>query len=197
MKIIFKDFSDYKTNCYILKKDCGEIIIDPGVGSASWVEHNCKRPLAILNTHCHFDHIFDDDELRTSLGVKIYVPKDDEFMCLQDPFNLIKKAFKPDVLVENGENIKIDDFNLKFHHFPGHTPGCSMIECEGVMFSGDFLFKNSIGRCDFPFSNADDMKKSLKKVLEFKKDFKLYPGHGEETSLYKEKDTIKYYLHII
>ena len=123
MRVIHKSFGDFGTNCYIVTKNDSSLVIDPGDGAKEWVLQNAKNLKAILCTHGHFDHIFD----------------------------YMKSTFAPDVLVDNDENFNIDDFCIKFHHFPGHTPGCSMIEIDDTMFSGDFLFRGSIGRWDFPF----------------------------------------------
>ncbi|AGZ81915.1 MBL fold metallo-hydrolase [Campylobacter fetus] len=196
MQILSKSFGIYDTNCYILIKESGEVIVDPGDGALEWVSKVCKNPLAILNTHGHFDHIYDDNAIRDKFKIPIYIPKDDAFLCEQDPFAYLQTTFKPDFLVEDSQSIEIGDFKFTFHHFAGHTPGCSMIEIEGVMFSGDFIFKNSIGRYDFPFSNAVEMRKSLERVLNFK-DFKLYPGHGDQTSLESEKRNLKRWMQAI
>lgn len=193
VKILSKSFGAYATNCYILIKDCGEIIIDPGDGALEFVRQNCKNLLAILNTHCHFDHIYDDKKIKDEYNLPIYVPKDDAFLCSKDPFGMIEEPFNPDFLVEPDGSLQIADFTLKFHHFAGHTPGCSMIETNGVMFSGDFLFKGSIGRYDFPFSSKIEMKNSLKKALNLG-EFVLYPGHGEKTSMSEAREFISYFI---
>ncbi|QQF51857.1 MBL fold metallo-hydrolase [Campylobacter fetus] len=196
MQILSKSFGIYDTNCYILINESGEVIVDPGDGAFEWVSKVCKNPLAILNTHGHFDHIYDDNAIRDKFKIPIYIPKDDAFLCEQDPFTYLQTTFKPDFLVEDNQIIEIRSFKFTFHHFAGHTPGCSMIEIGDVMFSGDFIFKNSIGRYDFPFSNAVEMRKSLERVLNFK-DFKLYPGHGDQTSLESERRNLKRWMQAI
>ena len=79
-------------------------------------------------------------------------------------------ASYPDVEVDGDVTFDLEGVEVKFHHFPGHCPGCSMIEIGDVMFSGDFLFHNSIGRYDFPYSSPSDMKKSLEKMKLLKDD---------------------------
>ena len=88
-------------------------------------------------------------------------------MCESDIFGYMKNTFKPDVLTQGDESFVIDDFSIKFHHFPGHTPGCSMIEVNGVIFSGDFLFRGSIGRWDFPYSDKNEMINLMATLLFF------------------------------
>lgn len=188
MQILKQPCGSYETNCYILSTDKGEFIIDPGVGATEFVRKNVKNPQAILNTHGHFDHIWDNAKLKKELKLPLYIHKNDAFF-LQDPFHQGVEFCEADVLVENEDVLDISGVMFKFHFLPGHTPGCTMIEVvgEGVMFSGDFLFYRSIGRWDFPYSNAELMKQSLEKILDYKDDFKLLPGHGEETSLREEQ----------
>lgn len=189
MQIISRAFGIYGTNCYIVVLDGGEVIIDPGDGAFEWIKRVCKNPLALLCTHGHFDHVYDCDAIRSEFGVKIYMPRDDAFLCQNDPFGLLKSKFNPDELVDDGDEIEFDGVKFRFHHFAGHTPGCSVITAGGVMFSGDFIFKNSIGRYDFPFSDAELMKNSLKRVIEFE-NYKVYPGHGESTTLDGERNSL-------
>ena len=93
-------------------------------------------------------------------------------------------------MVNPDEELEIEGVKVKFHHFPGHTPGCSMIEINRTFFSGDFIFKGTIGRFDFPNSSSTQMKKSLNKILEFKDNYNIYPGHGDKTTLFNEIDNI-------
>ena len=189
MQIISRSFGIYGTNCYVVVLDDGEVIIDPGDGAYDWVKRVCKNPLAILCTHGHFDHVYDCLAIKDEFKIKIYIPKDDAFMCQNDPFGLLKAKFEPDIMVDDKDEIELGGVKFCYHHFAGHTPGCSVITAGEVMFSGDFIFKDSIGRYDFPFSDGSLMKKSLYRVLEFK-NYKLYPGHGEPTSLDSERNSL-------
>ncbi|PSM52577.1 metallo-beta-lactamase family protein [Campylobacter blaseri] len=193
MQYLVKEFGSVMTNCYILDNGFEQLVIDPGENSYEWVKQNSNNILAVLNTHGHYDHVYDNYKFQKD-GVEIYIHKDDAFLVSNDPFGLLKNGSSPDVLANDEDKFKIGQFSVKFHHFPGHTPGCSMIEIGDFMFSGDFLFNSSIGRFDFPFSNSDDMKKSLLKVKNFKKEFILLPGHGEKSTLQTEISHIDYYL---
>ncbi|MCR2056117.1 MBL fold metallo-hydrolase [Campylobacter helveticus] len=195
MQIYKQACGAYETNCYILSTKRGEFIIDPGVNALEFVKNTAKNPLAILNTHGHFDHIWDNAALKKEFNIPLYIHKNDAFF-LNDPFHQGFKKSEADVLIENEENLELFDTSFKFHFFPGHTPGCCMIEVvgEGVMFSGDFLFYRSIGRWDFPYSNATLMKQSLEKVLNYKENFKLLPGHGGETMLKEEQEHLPTWL---
>lgn len=187
-----------QTNCYIVTTTVDGItkdfIIDPGYGASKWVQRNITNPVAILNTHGHFDHVWSNSELKKSLNVPIYIPKDDAFMLQNDPLHRGTPSSKPDFLVEPDQELDIEGVKVKFRHFPGHTPGCSAIEIDDVWFSGDFLFEQSIGRWDFPFSNGADMLKSLEKASTIKEDFTLYPGHGHTTTLKAEQKIMHFWM---
>lgn len=197
MQILKKAFGEYATNCYILKGEQGDLVIDPGQGSFDWVMQNTSKIAAVLNTHGHFDHVYDDAKLQRA-GAKIYIHEEDAFMLRADPFDTMPEPIEADVLVKGQEqSLEIAGFNVKFSLFAGHTPGSCMIEAGGVIFSGDVIFKGSIGRWDFPFSNGAQMRESLHKILQIKGDFTLYPGHGPNTSLQDERQNLKYFLQIL
>ena len=197
MTIKIQPMGPYQTNCYIVTIDNKDIIIDPGVDAISWVISNTTNPVAILNTHGHFDHIWSNKELKEKLNIPIYCPIDDCFMLDDDPFSQGTPSSKADIEVMADQEFIIDNITIKFHHFPGHTPGCSAIEIKDALFSGDFIFKGSIGRVDFPYSNPSDMKKSINKVLSWSKDLKIYPGHGDSTTLKNEINSLKNWLNYI
>lgn len=196
MQILKKAFGEYVTNCYILKGEQGDLVIDPGEGSFDWVMQNTGKIAAVLNTHGHFDHVYDDAKLQRA-GAKIYIHEDDAFMLRADPFETMPESIEADVLIKGQEqSFEIAGFNVKFSLFAGHTPGSCMIEVDGVIFSGDVIFKGSIGRWDFPFSSGEQMRESLHKILQIEGDFTLYPGHGPNTSLAAERQNLKYFLQL-
>lgn len=196
MQILKKAFGEYVTNCYILKGEQGDLVIDPGEGSFDWVMQNTGKIAAVLNTHGHFDHVYDDAKLQRA-GAKIYIHEEDAFMLRADPFETMPEPIEADVLVKGQEqSLEIAGFNVKFSLFAGHTPGSCMIEAGGAIFSGDVIFKGSIGRWDFPFSSGEQMRESLHKILQIKGDFTLYPGHGPNTSLAAERQNLKYFLQL-
>ena len=196
MQILKRAFGEYVTNCYILKGERGDLVIDPGEGSFDWVMQNTGKIAAVLNTHGHFDHVYDDAKLQR-MGAKIYIHEKDAFMLRTDPFETMPESIEADVLVKGQEqSLEIAGFNVKFSLFAGHTPGSCMIEAGGAIFSGDVIFKGSIGRWDFPFSSGEQMRESLHKILQIKGDFTLYPGHGPNTNLAAERQNLKYFLQL-
>lgn len=196
-EIKYRPMGDYQTNCFIVSFEGKDLIIDPGVGAMPWIEKNIKNPLAILNTHGHFDHVWSNAEVKEKLNIPIYCPKDDVFMLENDPMGRGTPISKVDILVNDQDEYNLDGFKFKFHHFPGHTPGCSAIEIGEHLFTGDFIFENSIGRVDFPFSSPKDMISSINKVLTWEKDYKVYPGHGNFSTLFREKSSLRAWINYI
>jgi glyoxylase-like metal-dependent hydrolase (beta-lactamase superfamily II) len=191
MDIKVQAMGDYQTNCYIVTIDDKNIIIDPGVDALRWIKNNVKNPIAVLNTHGHFDHVWSNQIVKETYNIKLYTPIDDEFMLEKDPYGMGMPPSTPDVLIQPDQEIEIEGNKIKFHHFPGHTPGCSAIQIGSHLFTGDFIFKGTIGRFDFPNSNATLMRRSLDKILKWTEDFHIYPGHGDKTTLKSEISTLK------
>ena len=194
MTIKVQPMGPYQTNCYIVTKDGKDIIIDPGVDATSWVKANVTNPIAILNTHGHFDHVWSNAELQKELGIKLYTPKEDDMLLRESSWMPDLPPSTPDVLVEDNEELNLDGIKVKFRHFPGHTPGSSTIEIDDAMFSGDFIFEKSIGRTDFPYSNPEDMKKSLERFAQLDFDKTIYPGHGGTTTIKQEQQYVPYWI---
>jgi glyoxylase-like metal-dependent hydrolase (beta-lactamase superfamily II) len=194
MQIKIQPMGVYQTNCYIVSIEGKELIIDPGVDAAEWVIRHVSNPVAILNTHGHFDHVWSNAAIKKALEIPIYCPKPDSFMLTDDPLGQGTPKSTPDYEVIGDEALEIKGLKIKYRHFPGHTPGCSIIEIDDVWFSGDFLFQQSIGRWDFPASSGEDMIKSLEKALTIQNDYTIYPGHGLSTTLKAEQRVIPYWI---
>ena len=194
MTIKVQPMGVYQTNCYIATVDGKDFIIDPGVNATEWVLQNVINPVAILNTHGHFDHVWSNSELQKKLGVKLYTPKGDVPLLTASEWMPDLPPSTPDVIVQPDEELDISGVKVKFRHFPGHCPGCSMIEIEDAIFSGDFIFERSIGRTDFPYSSPEDMKKSLEKFKLLDFDKTLYPGHGGTTTIKQEQQHSDYWI---
>lgn len=194
MKVLRKVTGPYQENSFIVSLDGKELIIDPGHGCVQWVLKNVKNPVGILNTHGHSDHIWSNKVLQEELNIPIYCPTGDCFMLMNDFDREGYALSKADFEVAEDEAVLISGIKVEFLHFPGHTPGSSAIKIENSFFSGDFIFKGSIGRTDFPFSSPKDMKKSINKFLKLKEDLTIYPGHGPNTTVKNEQKTIKSFL---
>lgn len=187
------------TNCYIVNRADSDkaIIIDPG-DEAEKIERiiiqNMLKPVAILLTHGHFDHIGAMDVLKKHFGIKAYAYRDEE-KIINTEYNLgrafgILVSGRADVFFDDGEELEFDGIKLKVIHTPGHTIGscCFYDEEDKVLFSGDTLFCASHGRTDFPTGSQSAIIRSItEKLLVLEDDVKVYPGHEEETTIGSEK----------
>ena len=194
MNIQSHPMGDYQTNCYLITIDDKTLIIDPGIGATEWVLAHAHNPVAILNTHGHFDHTWSNAALQRALHIPLYVPDEDAFMLTSDPFGQGTPPSQPDVRVSGDATLEIAGIPVRYRHFPGHTPGNSVIEIGGEWFSGDFLFHRSIGRWDFPYSSANDMIRSLQKAQQITEDYPVHPGHGTGTTLRDEQAYFPYWI---
>jgi hydroxyacylglutathione hydrolase len=194
MQIKVQPMGPYQTNCYIASVDGKDFIIDPGVDATEWILKNVTNPVAILNTHGHFDHVWSNDELQKKLHIPLYTPKGDVMLLSSSNWMPDLPPSTPDYEVEGDAELEIAGVKVKFRHFPGHCPGCSTIEIGDAMFSGDFIFERSIGRCDFPYSSPEDMKKSLQKFKKLDFDKRVYPGHGNTTTIKQEQQYADYWI---
>lgn len=184
------------TNTYfaINEETLETVIVDPASASenmVSYIESEKLIPRAIFITHGHFDHIGGVEMLRGKYGVPVYVHQKDADSIIENPNYIM---FKENYLktpaentVEDGNIIDCAGMRFKVLHTPGHSEGSVCYMCENVLFTGDTLFKEEIGRLDFPGGSAEDMKKSLKKIKKIDEDLVVHPGHGESSSLAHEK----------
>jgi len=188
-------------NCYIVP--CSEnsaIVVDPG--------SDCDEILYLLNsrnltaikiflTHGHFDHIMAVSDLVKETGAVVYIHNEDKD-CLTDTYRNLYSSFcgtgkfkeiTNAVFVEDNDIITQGEYEFRVLHTPGHSPGSSCFLCEKgkVLFSGDTLFKGSVGNTSFPFSDYKTLMESLKKIAALEGDYRVYPGHGSYTTLEYEK----------
>ena len=158
---------ELEENCYILEKENKCIIIDPGDEVDKIINNIKYSVIGILITHYHFDHI-------------------GALELLKEKYNI------------NENNYNIDGFSFEVIDTPGHTSDSKTyyFKDDNIMFVGDFIFKNGIGRMDLPTGNKEEMIKSLNKIFTYPLDTIIYPGHGEETTLKDERENIDYLLNL-
>ena len=198
-EILTLTLGDLDTNCYLVwcPETLEAIIIDPadegGFISEKILELKLK-PLCIVFTHGHFDHVLGSLELRLNFDLPIFLHKNDHFLIKNAQNNAkywLKKeeiALVPSKVSFIGEEETLDFGNcqLEIIETPGHTPGSLSLVSKGeknIIFTGDTLFKNAVGRTDFKYSKPMDMEKSLQKLFSYPKDTLCYPGHGEITTI--------------
>lgn len=153
------------TNCYLLRKDNKVIVIDPADEVDKIINKiGNDKLVGIIIPHNHFDHVGALKKLKKHFNAKVY-----------DKNNLNEKEYD------------IEDFNFKIIYTPGHTDDSISVyfEKEKIMFVGDFIFKNSIGRTDLG-GNMKDMINSISMIKKYN-DVTIYPGHGEITDIESEK----------
>ncbi len=203
MKITCFSLGQMRANCYLLIRGNNCLIIDPGDEADFILEQLQKQkltPLGIVATHGHFDHLMAVGEIQASFKIPLFISQKDLFLLkhLSDTAKYFL-GYDPSVLpvknIEYLENGKLKILNFKFEIIgtPGHTPGsCSLyFKNEEVLFTGDTLFKQGIGRYDFSYSSKIDLKTSLKTILSLPKKIVVYPGHGDKTTIKDEKHSLQ------
>ncbi len=203
MKIDRLILGAYQTNCYVLRNsetatDC--LIVDPGLEAGNlldFLQEHKLNPVAVVLSHGHIDHMAGVAELRQRYsGIKVYIHKLDAEMLIEPRHNLSALAgvmFKTepaDVLVEDRSMIEKAGIKLDVLHTPGHTPGgiCLYAKDEGLVFTNDTLFADSIGRSDFPGGSMPQLVSSIKdRLFTLADETKVYPGHGPVTTIAHEK----------
>jgi len=203
MKIDRLILGDFQTNCYVVRReesasDC--LVVDPGLDADDLIEFLTEHrlhPRAALLTHGHVDHIVGTAALRRQFPqVRLYIHRLDAPM-LTDPranlsllMGMTFTAEPAEVLLEDGDTVEQAGIILRVLHTPGHTPGGISLysEPEGLVFVGDTLFADSVGRTDFPGGDMDQLIASIRtKLFTLPDSTAVYPGHGMRTTLGREK----------
>ena len=190
----------FSSNIYVIGKiNSPCIIIDPGSDDSSltsYISSYHSKVEAILITHGHFDHIQGIEKILQyfNYDIPIYISKEDNelltdsFLNCSSNHNMNVSIHISPILIESEDIIKTKSFSFKPILTPYHTKGsiCYLFEDDNALFTGDSLFKNSIGREDLPTAVPSMRNSSLSKVVHLSKYLSIYPGHGEITSLESE-----------
>ena len=190
-----------QTTCYVVSSQGRAVIVDPAANATKIIQYlGTKKliPEAILLTHGHFDHIGAVNELAAKYSLPIYAHKLEKEYFDQPEVNLSTMTYQPFVLSEDldyhwladGATLTCLDTQVKIFHVPGHTSGslCYYFVKDRMVFTGDTLFKQSIGRTDFIYGNHQQLVTGIRqKLLTLPDDTLVYPGHGDCTTVADEK----------
>ncbi len=196
----------FASNCYLLEDNGEVMIVDPSASAASIlrkIQEMGGKPVAILLTHGHFDHIMSIDTLRQhSPDLQVYIHEGDAPMLSdgqKNGFSLFfgqDRVYSPaDRLLKAGDMLRVGNATLEVIHTPGHSPGsvCYLCREDGILLTGDTLFADNIGRCDLWGGSHATIMESLKRLRGLDGNLTIYPGHGNENKLSKALDNAFYY----
>ena len=199
---------ELEANCFLVSDgENNAVIIDPGAEPdyiLSEVKAAGLKPLAILLTHAHFDHFGAAAEIIEEYKIPLYVHSLDRPLVTSSEYSLaVQLGFgamyrRPDEAYirtfEDNETLKFsEELEFQVLHTPGHSPGSACFRHGDILFSGDTLFRDGVGRVDFQGGNIRDMRKSLARLGALEGDCKVYTGHYAETTLEHER-TFGHYL---
>lgn len=170
-------------------------IVDPG-GNGELIEAEVKALDAdikyILITHGHFDHVGAVEYIADKFNVPFYISKEDEEWISKDNY-VFGNLRKADGYLSEGDSLKIGNKDVKVISTPGHTPGGLCFLVGKDLFTGDTLFRGSVGRTDFPGGSSEALISSIKKKLvPLEDDIRVYPGHGDSSTIGFEKEINPY-----
>ena len=194
MKVLTYTLGPVQANCYILIENNHALIIDPGdsFDIQKLIDQENITIDAIVLTHVHFDHFSGLESLCKNISCDIYC-NEKEFDFFMNPYLNASSHFMypvtyscQPIAVKEGV-IKIGTFEMEAIYCPGHTTGSTVYRYKNLLFTGDVLFKGSIGRCDLETGSFTEMKKSIQKIKEIKENLYILPGHGPLSTLDEEK----------
>ena len=202
MKIQHSVLGMCATNTYYVYDDETKrgLIVDPADSPDTIIAKADSLPMipeAILITHGHFDHVLAMNKVREHYGIKVYAGLTEKQVLHDMAMNLTSsfgmgQVFDADIYLKDGEEFETAGYHIKAIEVPGHTIGgrCYYFDKQGVLFSGDTLFCESVGRSDFPGGSASALCRGIKdKLFILPEHTKVYPGHMDETTIGNE---IKY-----
>jgi hydroxyacylglutathione hydrolase len=199
MKIEMIVTGPVQENCYIVMDEATSdaIIVDPGDDApriAEAVSRLGAKPVAIVNTHCHFDHVGAVNAMRKLYDIPFFIHPDDSEMLARASesaknFGMSLEQPHVDQFIHEGETVKVGNAQLAVRSTPGHCPGHIILVGDGFALVGDVLFAGSVGRTDFPGTSSwAVLAKSIKtELLTLPDDTIVLPGHGPSTTIGRER----------
>ena len=185
------------SNCYVISDGRESAVVDPSAKleyiTAALADAGTELKYILL-THGHFDHTKTLTKLREATGAEVCVHADDDEMLSDSDKNAYslfnvgtQNAESADILLHDGDRLKVGSATVTVIHTPGHSKGSVCYHTGRDLFTGDTLFLDSVGRTDFYGSSSEALSHSLKRLTDLPGDYTVYPGHGESTSLERER----------
>lgn len=198
-------YSDsYRSNTYIVSSGSAALVIDPSESCDIIISTAAQMGLdiqGILLTHGHFDHVLSLDPLKNALKIKASIHEKDAVMLTDGKKNAFYTFFhrertfgSADILLSDGDIIRLGDEEITVIHTPGHSEGSVCYHCGDFILTGDTLFSNTCGRYDLWGGDIKKLRDSLRHLRDYDKKTIIYAGHGDPALLGDALDTVAYYL---
>lgn len=191
-------FPGFTANCYLAvdEETKDAFLIDPGaygIRQSEYIKSQGVNLRYILLTHGHYDHMLGVRSFKEAFGAKVVIHGEDE-VCLSSPLKSLAITHglnfpktEADILVSDGDKIPFGNSEIEVIHTPGHTRGSVCYKLSDMLFTGDTLFKGTVGRTDFPGGSYKEILASVQKLAALEGDYKVYPGHEGKTTLENER----------
>ena len=191
-------FPGFTANCYLV---CDEdtkdaFLVDPGaygIRQSEYIKSQGVNLRYILLTHGHYDHMLGVKHFKEDFAAKVVIHKED-VPCLSSPLKSLAITHglnfpktEADVIVSDGDVLSFADSEIEVIHTPGHTKGSICYKLSDMLFTGDTLFRGTVGRTDFPGGSYKEILASVQKLAGLEGDFRVYPGHEGTTTLENER----------
>jgi glyoxylase-like metal-dependent hydrolase (beta-lactamase superfamily II) len=187
-----------ENNCYIIADENTKegLVVDPGDEPDRILDliHENKFQLKyIVCTHAHFDHVAAVPEIKEETKAKIVLHIDDLAIYRSTKDQAAAWGYEvgplpePEMFVSEGDVLEAGDLRFEILHTPGHSPGGICLYGEGILITGDTLFAGSVGRTDLYGGDIKELKISFKRLMSLSDDVKVFPGHGPESTIGKER----------
>ena len=191
----------FDTNCFLIPTEKGTILIDAPEGSADWLEDREAKVSHLLLTHGHIDHAVDAAKIKASHGCRVGYHRDGLAM-LTEPDFFRRLGFGWDVdpvtadfYIEESPSLLVEGIDFQVFLIPGHCPGslCFFAKEARIVFGGDVLFAGGVGRWDLPGGSREVLLSGIRdKLMPLDDDVRVLPGHGQETTIGRERRTNPY-----
>lgn len=195
--------TEFQTNCYLVSNKLKEtLIIDPGGEPEkiiNYITSENLNPKYLVNTHIHSDHIGADQRLVNEYNIPLLVHENTQRMLKDNTMNMSNFTgidFTPPDNIEylkEGDKIKLGELSFMVLYTPGHTEGSMSLLGTDILFTGDLIFRESVGRTDLPTGDFSQLEETIqKKIFTLDEEITIYPGHGPETTVGFEKRNNKF-----